>query len=698
MRCHNLSIAYNQRTSNEAEGTQAHVESNSEMNSDPTPSNQQAAIQTVISSPESQVEATFIGQDSRSDQSSRQHERDLAFALAAIEAGFLSQKQLAGFVKDWTIHGDLPLSNHLVSKEALTVEDCRPLEDAAELKLQRAQGRAMGDQNKSSLSVNELLIKHLDPFGKVASCLGLTFSAVDDLDSQSRTTLAEFRLLKKLGQGGLGVVWLARDEKLKRLVAIKEILRKAQEDSPEVRRFRREAEITGRLEHPSIVPMHQFGTDSESEQPFYVMRYIGKRTLENAIDEFHERRRAGEKDLLQLHYLLTSFVAICQAIAYAHSKNVVHRDLKPENVVLDSYGQVIVLDWGLAKLTGELELIETCETTLNAASSGVAQTQDGQVLGTPMYMSPEQATGRVDEIDDRTDVYGLGAILFSILTGFAPHEQSHEALSSSSTMSELLRSIVSQEPPRASVLNPDAPLELESICAKAISIKPYNRYESASDLAEDIQLWMAGEPVSAYLEPWKKRTTRWIGKHRLLSQVCAALLTILVVSGVTFGVATQNAIISEQNSRFESLKTQSQQLQMKVESRAEELTKNVRFMSTLPPIEGIVLARSEHVTPEAESEEIWIKRLQNIYTGLLEANPQYLSVSFLSVNNIENNSQFEQIVRVERRRTAGSLIRSVPATRLKNIEEDSCAQNRSKHAAWRSASRRDQFGTNYRNF
>lgn len=640
------------------------------MSSDFTPPDQQASMQTVIGSADSQLEATYIDQDSASDQNSRQRERDLAFAVAAIEAGFLTHKQLAGFVKDWTIHGDLPLSEHLISKAGLTPEDCRPIEDTAELKLQRAQSRVLSDVHSSSLSATDLLIKHLDQHGKIASCLGLTFSDIDNLDSPTRGTWTEFRLLKKLGQGGLGVVWLARDESLKRLVAIKEILRKSDDDSPEVRRFRREAEITGRLEHPSIVPIHQFGTDSESEQPFYVMRYIGKRTLENAIDEFHERRLAGEKDLLQLHYLLTSFVSICQAIAYAHSKNVIHRDLKPENVVLDNYGQVIVLDWGLAKLTGDLELIETCENSLGPAGSVIAQTQDGQVLGTPMYMSPEQATGRLDEINERTDVYGLGAILFAILTGFAPHEKTRESSSANTTMSELLRSIVSEEPPPARSINPDAPPELEAICAKSLSIKAYSRYGSAAELAEDVQRWMAGESVSAYQEPWKKRAVRWIANHSLLSQFFAASATILIVSAVTLGLATQNALETERQTRFEQMKSQSQQLAAKVESRAEDMIKNVRFMSALPPIHGIMIARSENATDEEESEEVWVKRLQNIYTGLLEANPHYLSVSLLTVDPATDTSQtLKQVVRVERRRTSGSLIRTVPTTRLNAIEE-----------------------------
>lgn len=639
------------------------------MSSDVTPTTQSADFKTVLTSLDPHNEATRIESNSTAKRLTRQHERDLAFALSAIETGHLTHKQITGLVKDWTIHGDLSLSEHLTAKAALTPEECLALEELAEQKLQRSQSRARSDQNSSSLSPKELLIKHLDQNGKIAECLGLSFSAVDDLDSPTRVTNSEFRLLKKLGQGGLGIVWLARDENLKRLVAIKEILRSTHENSPEVRRFRREAEITGRLEHPSIVPIHQFGTDQQSDQPFYVMRYIGKRTLENAIDEFHERRLAGQKDHLQLHYLLTSFVSICQAIAYAHSKNVIHRDLKPENVVLDSYGQVIVLDWGLAKLTGELDLIESSENFRNSGYNLSDQTQDGQILGTPMYMSPEQATGRLDDINELTDVYGLGAILFSILTGFAPHDRIQGNVSSRSTISELLRSIVSQEPPAASSLNPDTPPELEAICSKALSVKSYNRYQSAAELAEEIQRWMAGEPVSAYIEPWKTRTARWIGNHRLLSQICAALLTILVVSGVTFGIATRNAMEVERHARFEALKSQSHQLVSKVESRSEELVKNVRFMSTLPPIEGIIQARSEDKPEEAESEEIWVKRLQSIYMGLLEANPQYLSVSFWVIDPENSEQSTTPLVRVERRRALGSRVHIVPTARLQPVTE-----------------------------
>ncbi len=190
-------------------------------------------------------------------------------------------------------------------------------------------------------------------------------------------------------------------------------------------RFHKEAEITGRLEHPSIVPIYQLGEDETTGEAFYAMRFLGKRTLQDSINEYHERSREGDEDPMLLRHQLTAFVAVCQAIGHAHSRQVIHRDLKPENVAIDSFGQVIVIDWGLAKVLDET-LVESHEATTLSDHDNVDDTLDGQVLGSPLFMAPEQAAGRLDEVDERTDIYGLGAILYSILTGYAPHQKSYE--------------------------------------------------------------------------------------------------------------------------------------------------------------------------------------------------------------------------------------------------------------------------------
>ncbi len=286
---------------------------------------------------------------------------------------------------------------------------------------------------------------------------------------ETRQTNSRFTLIRKIGEGGLGTVWLARDERLRRNVALKE-LKAASADAPQLwRRFQREAEITGQLEHPNVVPLYISGVNPETGMPFYAMRFLGKQTLSDAIYEYHARRTVDGDKSIHLHRLLTAFLDVCQAIAYAHARGVIHRDLKPENVALDSFGQVLVLDWGLAKLTTEGELATRLALSgSDDDDSGFGHTFDGDVLGTPLYMAPEQAAGELDLLDERTDVYGLGAILFAILTGVAPHENSSKSHQGSGRVADLLKSIVQTAPPKPREVNPDVPRDLEAICLRAM--------------------------------------------------------------------------------------------------------------------------------------------------------------------------------------------------------------------------------------
>lgn len=623
--------------------------------------------QTQIGSPDSGELGEFTYISAEGVSTSFKQERDLAFALAALEQGTLTRKQIAQAVKDWTIHGDLTLGKHLEQKGLFSELIRRNLEETAESKLQKILEH-LDSNNTESSSIRESIVQHLDQYGRVASVLGLSTNELMQTEFQRRVSKAGYQLLRKIGQGGLGVVWLARDIKLKRIVAIKEILRQSSSNSPEVRRFQREAEITGRLEHPSIVPLYQFGLDEETDQPFYVMRYIGKKTLEHAIDEFHERRQEGEENYLLMHSLLNAFVSVCQAIAYAHSRNIIHRDLKPENVALDNYGQVIVLDWGLAKLTGEYEIIESCELGLSGNNSGIEQTQDGQVLGTPMYMAPEQASGRIDEIDERTDVYGLGAVLYSILTGAAPHEKTQKSMTSNSQVSELLRKIVSESPIPARKLNSNVPRELEAIASKALSLKPHARYQSALELAEDVQSYLAGEPVKVYKEPWKKRAARWIGNHKLLSRSVGALLTILLVGSISFGVATSNAIVADRERQFESLKSEARELEMTIQARVDVHAQHLQFMSNVPPIQALINVRTGNADQMEESEEVWIQRLEKIYSGLLGVKPDYQSIAYLELETLDDGAfRAKELVKVERNEATG-IIRTIPTSRLESFE------------------------------
>ena len=298
---------------------------------------------------------------------------------------------------------------------------------------------------------------------------------------------SRYTLIRKIGEGGLGDVWLGRDENLKRNVAIKEMNRSAIGSEKAWQRFHREAEITGHLEHPNVVSLYQSGTDPQTGEPFYVMRFVGKRTLADAIAEYHERCDIGKCDPLILHRLLSAFLDVCQAIAYAHSRGVIHRDLKPENVALDNYGQVIVLDWGLAKLSEDGDLGAQLSGETHVPDSVLAKTMVGEAIGTPLFMAPEQAAGDLQAIDHKTDIYGLGAILFGILTGSPPHEKSSAGQQGMLPIEEILKTISQNETPSPRDYVKSVPIELEAICKKAMSKKKYARHESASDLATEVE-------------------------------------------------------------------------------------------------------------------------------------------------------------------------------------------------------------------
>jgi serine/threonine protein kinase len=282
--------------------------------------------------------------------------------------------------------------------------------------------------------------------------------------------------------GGIGRVWLARDHELGRDVALKE-LRPERADCPTLRaRFLQEARVTGQLEHPGIVPVYELGRRPDNQQPFYTMRFLKGRTLSDAAAAYHARRRDGADDPLGLLNLLSAFVTVCNTVAYAHSRGVVHRDLKGQNVVLGDFGEVVVLDWGLAKRVGWPDgpppaLAFGAEPEVGEADL----TLQGQMLGTPAFMAPEQAEGRLDLIDCRTDVYGLGAILHEILTGRPPF--------TGPDTHEVLRQVREDEVPRPRSYWPDVPPALEAICLTALAKKPADRYDSATKLADAVQGW-----------------------------------------------------------------------------------------------------------------------------------------------------------------------------------------------------------------
>jgi len=323
-----------------------------------------------------------------------------------------------------------------------------------------------------------------------------------------------YRILRPHAQGGLGAVHVALDLELNREVALKQIL-DAHADNPWSReRFVLEAEVTGSLEHPGIVPIYGLGT-GEGGKPFYAMRFIRGDNLMEAIRRFHgtDFKHDPGARALGLQKLLRRFLDVCNAIDYAHGRGVLHRDIKPGNIIVGKYGETLVVDWGLAKVQGRADVgssrKEKDEQVLIPASfTSTTKTIAGTYVGTPAFMSPEQARGDVDALGPLSDVYSLGATLYCLLTGRPPFEGPVNAVL------EAVRKGDFERPRRR-----DASIDraLEGICLHAMALAPADRYASARALADDIERWLADEPVTAVRDPWWTRFRRWSRRHRAVA-------------------------------------------------------------------------------------------------------------------------------------------------------------------------------------
>ena len=464
------------------------------------------------------------------------------------------------------------------------------VDGAIQEKLSMSQAGLIADRDWKSITKAESVTSDDD------------FSFLSDVESDDKKELLiRFQRIRKLATGGIGEVWVARDEKLGRNVVIKELNPIAKENAASWDRFQREAEITGLLEHPNIVPLYMYGVDRRSGEPFYAMRFVGQRNLANAIQEHHDLVAAGQADSLSLHRLLNIFLDVCQAIAYAHSRGVIHRDLKPENVSIDNFGQVIVLDWGLAKVLEDSELSLKLHDNCNMTESSLMLTSHGEVVGTPIYMSPEQASGQIDQIDKRTDVYGLGSILFSILTNKAPHFSFIEE--SNSGFKEIVTKIGDAPVPKPSIYA-DVPAELEAICVRSLARKRHLRFNSVTEFAEAVESWMVGQ------------------------------------SGKKVG--------------YEKLQMEGRELRTDLQTKVHDLERNVRFCTSLPPVQKLIETQSE------DDQQVWRKRMSTILVGLMEANPGYQSLVY---GRFEDDS-YSELVRVEKQKSPGNTVRSIPRSRL----------------------------------
>jgi len=325
-----------------------------------------------------------------------------------------------------------------------------------------------------------------------------------------------YELVGEVARGGMGVVYRARDRELERDVALKVIAAFAA-DPDTTARLRREARILAHLEHPGIVPVHDVG-ELPDGRVYYAMKLVTGERLDALA--------AG----LPLRERLRLLLRICEPVAFAHAHGVIHRDLKPENVMVGPFGEVLVLDWGVAKHRAEPGVAGGSEApALAAPVAAPGATAHGTVVGTPAYMAPEQSRGEVERVDARSDVYALGAILYFMLAGRAPGRPLVSPEAPTRTWAGPRPADLGPGIAAPRELVPGLPRALEAICLKAMAVEPERRYAAVTDLASDVGAFLEGERVSAYPEGLLGRVRRFAVKYRTPILLVLAYLVMRVV-------------------------------------------------------------------------------------------------------------------------------------------------------------------------
>jgi serine/threonine-protein kinase len=472
----------------------------------------------------------------------------LLFGLIALQVGLIEQSQLVAAFQAWSRERARPLADHLSDHGGLDADGRAAVEAMVALHVKKHAG----DVEKSVASIptgrstRERLAALGDPdITATVSRLpsGSTDRHADGAASPavgSATSAGQrFQILRPHARGGLGEVSVALDGELHREVALKQIVESHADDPRSRHRFLQEAEITGGLEHPGIVPVYSLGTYADG-RPYYAMRFIRGESLKEAIARFHNdeavKKHPGRRSL-ELRKLLRRFIDVCNAIDYAHSRGILHRDLKPANIIMGKHGETLVVDWGLAKPLGRTDPRSHADerTLLPASSSGSGETLPGSALGTPGYMSPEQARGDLERLAPRSDVFSLGATLYCLLTGRPPFE--------GDDMDAVLRKARWGEFAGPRQLDRTIDPGLEAVCLKAMTFAPEHRYATCRALADDIERWTAGQPVTAWEEPLWRRVRR--RARRTVTAATVALLTALV--GLVIVQARANAELRKAN-------------------------------------------------------------------------------------------------------------------------------------------------------
>ncbi len=522
--------------------------------------------------------------------------RNLLFGLAAIRSGKVSPDRVAFLAQQSQQEGAADLGGRLVAEGALSEEDRRAIDEMVDMELEAREG----DVTATIAAFSKGHTRSTPPktvsggTGELPTFSGSLFSdagtptiqggapSADTFANEPapasvlsmpgmRESEGRYEELRTVAKGGMGRILLVRDSVLHREVAMKQLLPglpgasaapgAATADmltTPLAARFLQEARVTGQLEHPAIVPVYELGTRKDGAL-YYTMRLVKGRSLEEEI--------AARGDLADRLRLLPHFLDLCQAVAFAHSRDIIHRDLKPLNVMIGEFGETVVIDWGIAKVgkghdIHAREFREQVDMYRAGGPEATVKTAYGQTLGSPYYMPPEQSGGDPDLVDARSDVYALGATLYAILAGRPPYH--------GITVREFLERVGSFDPKPVVSVEPRAPKELAAVCARAMARRPEDRYATAAELAEEVDRYLSGGLVSAYEYHVSELFRRFVRRHRAILATAGAAAAALLVLGVysylrvsnerDFALEQQAAAVAERG-RAEAARDEARQAQ-----------------------------------------------------------------------------------------------------------------------------------------
>jgi serine/threonine protein kinase/tetratricopeptide (TPR) repeat protein len=361
-----------------------------------------------------------------------------------------------------------------------------------------------------------------------------------------------YEIKREFARGGMGRILLSRDLDVGRDVALKELLPELVSGGTRVgtramgsagggetdetgERFLREAKVTGQLEHPNIVPVYEIG-ERDDGSVYYTMKYVRGKTMAARLREVRkDEHLSDEQKSAERLKLLDAFVAMCNAIAFAHSRGVIHRDIKPENVMLGDFGETMLLDWGLARVKNQKDFAvknKPKERNISDSlreSADASKTQDGYIIGTPAYMPPEQGRGDQEEVDEKSDIYSLGSVLYEILAGTPPYEGPTAGL--------VLQAMLTSAPAPIAGKNRFAPPELSAVCEKAMAREKKDRFKSAMEISLQVQAFREGRNLSVYQYSAKELVSRYIRRHKATVAVIATGV-LLVLAGSIYAAGT----------------------------------------------------------------------------------------------------------------------------------------------------------------